>query len=767
MEKIIKRDGRQVNFDRSKIEEAILRAFVSVDGDVSEYAEQKAEKIADFIEEAAIETEEPYTVEEIQDMVEKGLMSTKRKDVAKSYILYRQERNRKRNINSKLMQDMKDKLLANNIENQNANVDEHSFGGRKGEADSVIMKNFALDYCMSKKSKENHLNNEIYIHDLDSYAVGMHNCLTIPFDKLLAEGFNTRQTDVRPANSVNTAFQLVAVIFQLQSLQQFGGVSASHLDWTMVPYIRKSFAKHYRDGLSWIANIPLAAVDSEIIDMLDNSVNYGIDDLKWTKYKNVDNYALYMTVKETTQAVEGMYHNLNTLQSRSGNQLPFTSINYGTCTLPEGRMVTEALLKGCIKGVGKLHKTSIFPCGIFQYMKGVNDRPGTPNYDLYKLALESTAKRLYPNYANVDWSGNEGYDRNDPKTYFSTMGCRTANGADINADPGVNPQTKDGRGNICPVTIIMPTLAMEAKEKAIKESHVYDILNEAPVIYDSNVVKNFLDLLDDKIHEAKDMLIERFEYICSQSPSSAKFMYENGTMIGYKPEEGIRSALKHGTLAIGQIGLAETLQILIGKDHTTPQGMELAKEIEKLFKDNCADFKKKYRLNFGVYYTPAENLCKTAMDKFKAKYGVIPHVSDKDFFTNSIHVPVWVKVNPFEKIDIESQLTGYSSAGCITYVELDSGAQQNLDALETIVNYAMDHDIPYFAINVPADTCLECGFQGEVELDKVCPNCGSDHIQRLRRVTGYLTGDYLTAFNKGKIQETEMRVKHIRFNQEE
>ena len=603
MEKIIKRDGRQVNFDRSKIEEAILRAFVSVDGDVSEYAEQKAEKIADFIEEAAIETEEPYTVEEIQDMVEKGLMSTKRKDVAKSYILYRQERNRKRNINSKLMQDMKDKLLANNIENQNANVDEHSFGGRKGEADSVIMKNFALDYCMSKKSKENHLNNEIYIHDLDSYAVGMHNCLTIPFDKLLAEGFNTRQTDVRPANSVNTAFQLVAVIFQLQSLQQFGGVSASHLDWTMVPYVRKSFAKHYRDGLSWIANIPLATVDSEIIDMLDNSVNYGINDLKWTRYKNVNDYALYMTVKETTQAVEGMYHNLNTLQSRSGNQLPFTSINYGTCTLAEGRMVTKALLEGCIKGVGKLHKTSIFPCGIFQYMKGVNDRPGTPNYDLYKLALESTAKRLYPNYANVDWSGNEGYDRNDPQTYFSTMGCRTANGADINADPGVNPQTKDGRGNICPVTIIMPTLAMEAVTISSEQKKNENNFNYCEVNKEL-AINNFMELLDDKIHEAKDMLIERFDYICSQSPSSAKFMYENGTMIGYKPEEGIRSALKHGTLAIGQIGLAETLQILIGKDHTTPEGMELAKEIEKLFKDNCADFKKKYQLNFGVYYTP-------------------------------------------------------------------------------------------------------------------------------------------------------------------
>ena len=292
-----------------------------------------------------------------------------------------------------------------------------------------------------------------------------------------------------------------------------------------------------------------------------------------------------------------------------------------------------------------------------------------------------------------------------------------------------------------------------------------DLITVSPYewVHGNMLVETFLDLLDQKIHEAKDMLIERFEYICSQPAESAKFMYQNGTMAGYVPEEGVRSALKHGTLAIGQIGLAETLQILIGTDHTTKEGMELAKRIEQLFKDRCAEFKEEYKLNFGVYYTPAENLCKTAMDKFKAKYGVIPHVSENDFFTNSIHVPVWIDMDPFQKIDIESQLTGYSSAGCITYVELDSGAEDNIDALETIVNYAMDHDIPYFAINVPADTCLECGFQGEVELGMNCPCCGSDNIQRLRRVTGYLTGDYKTAFNKGKIQETEMRVKHKRF----
>ena len=323
--------------------------------------------------------------------------------------------------------------------------------------------------------------------------------------------------------------------------------------------------------------------------------------------------------------------------------------------------------------------------------------------------------------------------------------CRTANGWDVN---GLG-QRKDGRGNICPVTIIMPTLAMLAKEDLCDgESHSQEEL-----------IKNFMKLLDEKIYEAKDMLIERFEYICSQNPASAKFMYENGLMAGYVPEEGIRSALKHGTLALGQLGLAETLQILIGCDHTEPAGMELAKQIEGLFKKRCTEFKEEYKLNFGVYFTPAENLCHTAMKKFQQTYGIIPNVSDHEYFTNSMHVPVWKEMSPFDKIDIEAELTGYSSAGCITYVEISTGAKNNLEALETIINYAMDKDIPYFALNVPSDTCLECGYTDEFN-DK-CPECGSENIQQLRRVTGYLTGSYKTAFNKGKVQETEMRVKHI------
>ena len=734
MVQILKRDGTLVPFKKDKIIVAINKAFIDVDGTL--YETDTANDIADEIYKiATMFSDRPLTVENIQNAVEDYLMRSERKDVARSYIRYRYRKEVARNYSNDFINAIKEKLNASDVQNQNANMDEASFGGRTGEASSVVTKQLALDYIVSPRARENHLNNEIYIHDLDAYYVGSHNCLSIPFDDLLAKGFNTRQTDVRPAGSVNTAFQLVAVIFQLQSLQQFGGVSATHLDWTMVPYVRKSFRKHWNDGLKYVAfwNVSEDGFQKEDLPIDEYP---DCDD-----YKDVYKYAFDMTVKEVHQAVEGMYHNLNTLQSRSGNQLPFTSINYGTCTLPEGRMIIKALLEVSIEGLGALHKTSIFPCGIFQCMKGVNRAPGDPNYDLFKLALRSTAQRLYPNYANVDWTGNAGYDINNPTTYFSTMGCRTANGWDVN---GLGQQ-KDGRGNICPVTIILPTLAMKAKEVA----EVYG---------EKDIITAFMTLLETKIAEAKDMLIERFEWICSQSPESAKFMYKNGLMAGYVPEEGIRSALKHGTLALGQLGLAECLQILIGCDHTSPRGMELAKQIEQLFKDKVAYYKQLYKLNFGVYYTPAENLCYTALKKFRDKYGIIENVSDKEFFTNSMHVPVWREMSPFEKIDIESQLTGYSSAGCITYVELDSTVKNNLDALEILVNYAMDKDIPYFAINVPNDTCLKCGYTDE--FNDSCPECGSEEIQQLRRVTGYLTGNYKTAFNLGKQDEVKHRVKH-------
>lgn len=952
-----KRDNTVEKFNFGKIEKAIESAFDSCKKHIEatkkgNFDDIKKNAVIDILnclkEKYKEENDITVDVEDIQDNVEYCLMSSDFQEVAKSYIIYRYLHKLVRENQSKLTKDIRKKLLAEDVQNQNANVDEYSFGGRMGEASRLVTKKYALDLCMSRKARRNHENNEIYIHDLDSYAVGMTNCLTSPLDDLLNNGFNTRQTDVRPANSLNTAFQLVAVIFQLQSLQQFGGVSGSHLDWTMVKFFRKSFMKHYINAYikqsDSFYDVDIAKVSSELYKdekgLERTSIDKLINDYKDKFFKEtglseedfrLDNKdkldaklyqsALFDTINELNQAVEGMYHNLNTLQSRSGNQLPFTSINYGTCTLPEGRLVIQALLQGSIKGVGKFHKTAIFPCSIFQCMKGVNRKEGDPNYDLYKLALKSTSLRIYPNYVNVDWTVNEGYDKNDPRTYTSTMGChaedtpiimadgtrkmvqdvkvgdelmgvdgqirvveslirgndklfkvnqskaesyvvneghvlsliyvggetyknieygmtvnitvhdfmnlneemkskfngykedgtlstititedevgdfygfeldgdklylmgdstvthncRTYNGKDINAEEGQNPQIKDGRGNLAPVTVIMPTLAMEVKESLKDTEYTKE-----------DITKAFVKLLDKKISESKDMLLERFEWMCKQSPASAKFMWENNTMLGYKEEEGIRSALKHGTLAIGQLGLAETLQILIGTNHVSEEGMALAKEIEGLFNKRAAEYKNKYKLNFGVYYTPAENLCYTAMKKFKDKYGDVENVTyinlpvkdkhgnivydenkqimfnkhDKCYFTNSIHVPVWEEMTPFEKIDIEAQLVNYSNAGCITYVELPASTKNNIEALETIVDYAMDNDIPYFAINVPIDTCEDCGYSGEI--GDVCPSCGSTHISHLRRVTGYLTGDYKSAFNPGKQEESDDRVKHIK-----
>lgn len=952
-----KRDNTVEKFNFGKIEKAIESAFDSCKKHIEatkkgNFDDIKKNAVIDILnclkEKYKEENDITVDVEDIQDNVEYCLMSSDFQEVAKSYIIYRYLHKLVRENQSKLTKDIRKKLLAEDVQNQNANVDEYSFGGRMGEASRLVTKKYALDLCMSRKARRNHENNEIYIHDLDSYAVGMTNCLTSPLDDLLNNGFNTRQTDVRPANSLNTAFQLVAVIFQLQTLQQFGGVSGSHLDWTMVKFFRKSFMKHYINAYikqsDSFYDVDIAKVSSELYKdekgLERTSIDKLINDYKDKFFKEtglseedfrLDNKdkldaklyqsALFDTINELNQAVEGMYHNLNTLQSRSGNQLPFTSINYGTCTLPEGRLVIQALLQGSIKGVGKFHKTAIFPCSIFQCMKGVNRKEGDPNYDLYKLALKSTSLRIYPNYVNVDWTVNDGYDKNDPRTYTSTMGChaedtpiimadgtrkmvqdvkvgdelmgvdgqtrvveslirgndklfkvnqskaesyvvneghvlsliyvggetyknieygmtvnitvhdfmnlneemkskfngykedgtlstititedevgdfygfeldgdklylmgdstvthncRTYNGKDINAEEGQNPQIKDGRGNLAPVTVIMPTLAMEVKESLKDTEYTKE-----------DITKAFMKLLDKKISESKDMLLERFEWMCKQSPASAKFMWENNTMLGYKEEEGIRSALKHGTLAIGQLGLAETLQILIGTNHVSEDGMALAKEIEGLFNKRAAEYKNKYKLNFGVYYTPAENLCYTAMKKFKDKYGDVENVTyinlpekdehgnimydenrkvkfkrhDKCYFTNSIHVPVWEEMTPFEKIDIEAQLVNYSNAGCITYVELPASTKNNIEALETIVDYAMDNDIPYFAINVPIDTCEDCGYSGEI--GDVCPSCGSTHISHLRRVTGYLTGDYKSAFNPGKQEESDDRVKHIK-----
>ena len=830
--KVEKRDGMIQQYNFEKIENAVNKVFSAINEDVPDkLIEQLREHFDNII--AKKDADYLMPIEDIQDILRDFLIKKNKNKAVEAFILYRRKREEEREKKSWFNKEIKRKLSGKDVENQNANLDEASFGGRIGEAARVVTKDFALKNCMSKTTRKNHEDNISYVHDLDSYAVGMHNCDSIPFDKELEEGFNTRQTDVRASNSVNTAMQLVAVIFQLQSLQQFGGVSATHLDWTMVPFVKKSFKKHIKNWFECVLGMSDddAKAETNELEKRYGELKFANEELK----KNMPSeyrFAYKMTEKEVYQAVEGMYHNLNTLQSRSGNQLPFTSINYGTCTLPEGRMVTKALLDVSIAGLGKYGKTSIFPCGIFQYKKGINDKPGTPNYDLKRLALKSTSMRLYPNYANCDWSNQVSWfkkDRADKQAYidtlpdsdrellskllkkypkyqevfdlgedlkvtynerpcelFSTMGCRTVNGLDVNFmeeyrrsikafleerfddvnTTFVSAAQKDGRGNIAPATIILPTIAMMAKELS------HNKCAEGDVPSTEDIVEEFFKLLEKKIDETKDGLIERFRWIASQSPKSATFMYENGTMEGYHPEEGIISALKHGTLTIGQLGISETCYILIGEDQCSSEGMKLAQRIERLYCDKCAEYKAKYSLNFGVYYTPAESLCYTAMKKFRTKYGEIENVTYfinengekeyKEYFTNSTHVPVYKKMSPFEKIDIESQLTGLSSAGCITYIEITHDIINNIDALEEILDYAMDHDIPYQAFNVPSDECKECHYQGYIPIGSPCPKCGapSEKVDRLRRVTGYLTGNYTTAFNEGKQDEVRDRVIH-------
>ena len=853
--KVIKRDGTPQEYNFIKIADAVTKAFNSVEQEVPE---KFLEQVKDAVEKLIIKNNGDGTpIEEIQDTIQKELIKRNKYEVVESFINYRRKREEIREQKSDLMKQIEDKLYAKNVQNQNANLDEASFGGRLGETAGTVAKDQALKK-MSKTSRNNHEKNMIYEHDLDHWMVGDHNCLSLPFDYLLGDGFKTRQTDVRPAGSINTAMQLEAVIFQLQSLQQFGGVGATHIDWTMVPYVRKSYRKHYIS--QWIEQRP-EFLDLDILGLTYNEFKHWIENMITSFYletklndddfyfanKNLDNIirqkALFDTKKETYQAVEGMYHNLNTLQSRSGNQLPFTSLNYGTCTELEGRMVTKALLEVSMEGLGKNGVTSIFPCGIFQYKKGINDKPGTPNYDLKRLALQSTSMRIYPNYCNSDWSNNtnallqdrkqkqEYIDSLDTESYkklwymiqqnqekclekvgliadvtfnktgcikvdkterpielFNTMGCRTVNLFDINAfdnfkrniqciidgryddiDDVFSAIQKDGRGNICPVTIIMPTLAAMTVKKITSK---YGDENPRSEEHQELIWNEFYKLLDKKIHEAKDMLLERFNHICSQSPKSARFMYENHVMSGYHEEEGIISALKHGTIVIGQIGMSETLYLLFGYDHTTPKGMEYAKKIEQLFLDRTSEFKKEYKLNFGNYYTPAENLCFTSFKKFRKAYpeydleGVTHFINSKgekeykQYFTNSIHVPVYYNCDVFEKIDIESQLTGYSNAGCITYVELDSTCYNNIDAIEKIVDYAMEKDVPYFAINIPLNRCAECGEPiYDEELEK-CPKCGCDKIIRLGRITGYLSTT-IEHFNKGKQKEFKDRIDHI------
>lgn len=728
---VVKRDGRLVSFREEKIVQAILKAFMDVDKQITVDTKKIAESIAEFV----MTQGEILSVETIQDLVEEKLMESDRKDVAKAYIIYRNDRSRIRNKKSKIIKNYLSRVEADNVQNANANVDEHSFSGREKEASADIGKIIALDFGgLSEEVANAHKEMLVYQHDLEKTIYGQHNCLNLNFNEIFKNGFKTRNGDVRPPASFSSGCQLIAVAFQCQSQIQYGGVGTIHLDYDLAPLVKMSFSKHYKDGLKWILH-----ADENYINSVPKELS--VEDEEAKSNKEVYEYAFAMLEKEGAQAAQALYHNLNTLESRQGSQVPFTSINLGRDTSPEGRLVTKWMMEASIEGIGKFHLTSIFPISIFQYKSGTNANPEDPNYDLKQLALKSMSKRIYPNWCNGDWSQAH-EDPDNPDTYFSTMGCRTLVGYDRHGLGYI----RQGRGNNVPNTIILPKLGIE-----------YGICLGKRTEPD---LDGFWNGLEEALNLCEKGLLERYDIIKRQSPNAAPFMYQNNTMQGAKDcKDTVEESVKHNSLAVGLIGVAEMCQALFGKDHSEDEKVhEFALSVIKRMYEFTQEASERNDLNFGLYFTPAEGLCRTALKALREQYGVIENVTSHEYLTNSCHVPVWQKVSIYDKLRIEAPFTKYATAGCITYVELESTFVHNTKAIEDIIDYAFKElDIPYLAFNFPIDSCLDCGYQGE--FNNECPECGSQNIQQLRRVTGYLTTDYRN-FNDGKQAEVEERVKH-------
>lgn len=741
---VIKRNGNVTSFDKDKITSAIRKAMVECNEDVKN-AEMVSNEVVQRLD------GEYINIEDIQDEVENCLMKLGFRDVAKAYILYRNERKNNRNEYAKLYEEAQktiaDIMESKNIENANANVDEGSFSGKNSKVTSHFLKEYALNNLMDKRVADAHRSGLLYTHDLDNYCSGMHNCLNIDFHDLFENngGFETRNGDVRKPNDIMTFFQLVAVTFQCQSQVQFGGVGSNKIDYDAAPYVAITFMKAFKDALIDINGFHENTVDGLIKNI---ELNYGdiiklenekLKELYPKEYKAAERH----TRKKTLQGAESLYHNLNTLESRAGSQVPFTSINFGTDTSPEGRLVSESLLQASINGIGKFHRTSIFPISIFKYKKGVNDKPGTPNYDLKQLALKSLSKRIYPNFCNVDISYQD--ECNSPDEEFATMGCRTLLGYDIN---GMGWK-RGGRGNIAPVT-------MNLVELGIKNGICLGKRDKADI-------ERFWSDLDDLLNLSKKALLDRFEWICSQKAKSGYFMYKNGTMkntLGRRlnMEESVRENMKHNTLAIGYIGVAECMKAMFGKHHGEDEDVyKFAYSIVERIYNFTKESTKKHHLNFSCYATPAESTCMTLRNKLYNKYGLLEGITDREYITNSHHIPVYYDISIMDKIDLESKFAHLCTGGFIEYVELKSSFMKNINAIEKVIDYAMEKDAAYFALNFPIDTCCNCGYSDEIKDN--CPECGSYNIERLRRVTGYLTTDYKN-FNKGKIGEVKDRVKH-------
>ncbi len=769
IQSIIKRDGREVEFDLGKIADAIYAAASQLGGRDKETADKLAEKVESYLYE--IKNNVNPTVEEIQDAVEKVLIENGHARTAKEYILYRAERSRVREMNTRLMKIYEDLTFKdakdNDIKRENANIDGDTAMGTMLKYGSEGAKQFYEMFVLNPKHAEAHKEGDIHIHDLDFLTLTT-TCCQIDLIKLFKGGFSTGHGFLREPNDIQSYAALACIAIQSNQNDQHGGQSVPNFDYGMAVGIKKTYKKLYRQNLGKTMNILYDIEDglekanelgkkiekeTGLIPAMADDNGYREQEYEYLKeivdekdipklQSRAKKYADIEIKRAAYQAMEAFVHNLNTMHSRAGAQIPFSSINFGTDTSPEGRLVIESILLATEAGLGN-GETAIFPISIFKVKEGVSYNPGDPNYDLFKLACRVSAKRLFPNFSFIDAPFNKTmYKEGNPDTEVAYMGCRTRVIGNV-YDP--ERQVVGGRGNLSFTSINLPRIAIKANGN----------------------IDIFFEDLDRKIDLCVNQLMERYKIQANKKVKNYPFLMGQGIWLDsdkLKPEDSVAEVLKHGTLSMGFIGLAECLKALTGQHHGESKAAQtLGLEIVGYMRKRLDEEAKKTGFNYTLLATPAEGLSGRFLRIDRKRYGVIEGITDKEYYTNSFHIPVNYNINAFDKIKIEAPYHALSNAGHITYVELDGDPCKNLDAFEAIVRAMKEAGVGYGSINHPVDRDPVCGFTGII--DNECPCCGrkeedgGENFERIRRITGYLVGT-VDRFNNAKQHEVKDRVRH-------
>ncbi|MCI8497191.1 MAG: anaerobic ribonucleoside triphosphate reductase [Clostridiales bacterium] len=769
IQSIVKRDGREVPFNIDKITNAVYKAFQVSGGHSCEDAAEISRQVAMYLENE-LHTDKP-SVEQIQDAVERMLIQNGHSRTAKEFILYRAERTRVREMNTRLMKTFEDLTFKsareNDVKRENANIDGDTAMGTMLKYGSEGAKQFYEMFVLHPDHAKAHSEGDIHIHDMDFLTLTT-TCCQIDIEKLFASGFSTGHGFLREPNDISSYSALACIAIQSNQNDQHGGQSIPNFDYAMAKGVVKTYRRKYRDNLaralellagcedaSELARAVLEEVEksSGLSPVLANDNGYQereaevlLKSFSEDSVQKAQQFALRHAVQETDracyQAMEAFVHNLNTMHSRAGAQIPFSSINYGLDTTPEGRMVIRNVLLATEAGLGN-YETPIFPIHIFKVKDGVNYNEGEPNYDLFKLACRVSAKRLFPNFSFLDAPFNlEYYRPGHPETEVAYMGCRTRVMANA-YDP--NREIVNGRGNLSFTSVNLPRIAIRSHGN----------------------IDLFFEDLDRKIDLVIAQLLERFEIQASKKVRNYPFLMGQGIWIDSEklgPDDEVREVLKHGTLTMGFIGLAECLKSLTGHHHgETREAQNLGLEIVGYMRRRMDEATKKYGLNFSLIATPAEGLSGRFVRMDKERFGVIPGVTDREYYTNSFHVPVYYDLSAFDKIHLEAPYHAMTNGGHITYVELDGDPCDNLEAFESVIREMKESGIGFGSVNHPVDRDPVCGFTGII--GDTCPQCGRSEddgqpkFERIRRITGYLVGT-LDRFNDAKQAEVRDRVKH-------